>query len=52
MDAGMIELERDEKPATVKRWLQEAAREMKLRVRSSWADEKQRVLLWKKAAQN
>ena len=49
-DAGMIELERDDKPATVKRWLQEAAREVNVRVRSSWTDDRQRVLVWKKAS--
>ena len=49
-DAGKVELERAEKPATVKRYLSEAAHEIGVRVRSSWADPKQqRVLLWKKS---
>ncbi|MDA1003154.1 MAG: hypothetical protein O3B31_07365 [Chloroflexi bacterium] len=49
-DAGKVELERAEKPATVKRYLAEAAQEIGVRVRSSWEDPKQqRVLLWKKS---
>ncbi|MDA1003149.1 MAG: hypothetical protein O3B31_07340 [Chloroflexi bacterium] len=49
-DAGRIEIERAEKPATVKRYLSEAAHEIGVKVRSSWEDPKQqRVLLWKKA---
>ncbi len=47
-DAGSVALERGEKPATVKRLLQEAARQSNIRIRSSWADSQQRVLLWKK----
>jgi hypothetical protein len=47
-DAGKIEVERGEKPATVKRLLQEAARDAGVRVRSSWGDSKQQVLFWKK----
>jgi len=50
MDAGMIEVERDERPSTVRRWLQEAARERRVRVHTTWADPQQRVLLWKKLA--
>ena len=46
-DAGRIELERGEKPSTVKRLLAESAREVGVRVRSSWEDG-QRALLWKK----
>lgn len=46
-DAGRIELDRSEKPATVKRLLSEAAKETGTRVRSSWEDG-QRALLWKK----
>ncbi|MCY4638931.1 MAG: hypothetical protein OXC94_01130 [Chloroflexi bacterium] len=46
--AGSITLERGEKPATVKRMLQEAARQANVRIRSSWADDRQRVLVWKK----
>lgn len=49
-DAGKIEIERAEKPATVKRYLAEAAHEIGVKVRSSWEDpEQQRVLLWKKS---
>lgn len=47
-DAGRIDVERGEKPATVKRLLQEAAREAGVRVRSSWGDQKQQTLFWKK----
>jgi len=47
-DAGKIELERGEKPATVKRLLQDAAKESGMRIRSSWSDPKQQVLFWKK----
>ena len=47
-DAGSVTLERGEKPATVKRMLQEAARRANVRIRSSWTDGQQRVLVWKK----
>ena len=47
-NAGQIDLDRGERPATVKRLLQEAAKEAGIRVRSSWSDEKQRALLWKR----
>ena len=47
--AGKIELERGEKQATVKRLLQEASRESGIKVRSSWEDKTQHVLLWKRA---
>ena len=47
-DAGSVELERGEKPATVKRMLQDAARRENVRIRSSWTDAQQRVLVWKK----
>jgi len=47
-EAGRIELERGEKPATVKRLLQDSAKEVGVRIRSSWSDSKQQVLLWKK----
>jgi hypothetical protein len=47
-DAGKIELERGEKPATVKRLLQDAAKESGMRIRSSWGDTRQQVLFWKK----
>ena len=47
-DAGSVELERGEKPATVKRLLQEAARQSNIRIRCSWTDGQQRMLVWKK----
>ena len=47
-DAGKIELERGEKPSRVKRHLQESAKERGLRIRSTWTDSKEQVLLWKK----
>ena len=47
-DAGRIDLERGEKPGTVKRYLQETAKEQGLRIRSTWEDAKQQALLWKK----
>ena len=47
-DAGKIELERGERPSTVKRYLKETAKGHGLRVRSTWADRKEQVLLWKK----
>lgn len=48
-EAGRIDVERGEKPGSVKRLLQESARELNIRVRSSWADGKQQTLLWKKS---
>ncbi len=51
-NAGQIDLESGERPATVKRLLQEAAKEAGIRVRSSWSDEKQRALLWKRVGSN
>ena len=47
-DAGSVALERGEKPATVKRLLREAARGENVRIRCSWTDDGQRVLVWKK----
>ena len=47
-EAGRVEVERGEKPGSVKRLLQEAAKELGVRVRSSWADGKQQTLFWKK----
>ena len=47
-DAGKIKLARTEKSARVKRILSEASRESGIRIRSSWEDKSQRVLLWKK----
>lgn len=46
--AGKIELDRGERPATVKRLLQEASKEAGVRLRSSWEDSSQRVLLWRR----
>lgn len=47
-DAGRIDLERGDRPSTIKRLLQEAAKEAGVKVRSSWEDQSQRALLWKK----
>ena len=46
--AGKIELGRGEKATVVKRRLQEASRESGIKIRSSWEDKSQRVLLWKR----
>lgn len=51
-DAGAIELDEQDRPGTVKRLLREAARDLGVKVRSSWADETQRVLVWKKSPEN
>lgn len=48
-DAGKIELGRGENASRVKRLLAEAAKEADTKVRSSWEDKSQRVLLWKRA---
>jgi hypothetical protein len=50
MDAGRIELQPNERPATVKRLLQEASKELGIKVRSAWTDEKQQTLVWKRTA--
>lgn len=50
MDAGKIELQPNEKPATVKRLLQEASKELGLKVRSAWVDDRQQTLVWKRAS--
>ena len=47
-EAGRIDLERGDRPATVKRQLQEAVKEAGLKVRSSWTDSRQKTLVWKK----
>ncbi len=47
-EAGKLDLARGEKPARVKRLLSEAAKQSGTRIRSSWEDKSQRVLLWKK----
>ena len=47
-DAGKLELTRGESSSRVKRLLGEAAKENGTKVRSSWEDKSQRVLLWKK----
>lgn len=48
-EAGSIELEDDDRPGTVKRLLREAARDLGIKIRSSWADDTQRTLVWKKS---
>ena len=50
-EAGAIELDEGDRPGTVKRLLREAARDLGIKVRSSWADESQRVLVWKKSVE-
>lgn len=47
-DAGRIDLSRGERPAGVKRLLQQAAKDAGVRIRSSWTDSSQKSLLWKK----
>jgi len=46
--AGRVDLERGDKPATVKRLLQDAAKQSGVRIRSSWETRDQKALLWKK----
>ncbi len=50
-EAGVIELDDSDRPGTVKRLLREAARDMGVKVRSSWADDSQRMLVWKKSSE-
>lgn len=47
-DAGRIELGRGERPGTAKRLLAEASKAAGSKVRSTWDDSRQRVLLWKR----
>ena len=47
-EAGRISLDRGDRPSTVKRLLAEASKECGIKVRSSWADKRQTVLLWKR----
>ncbi|MEE8421736.1 MAG: hypothetical protein V3S31_03045 [Dehalococcoidia bacterium] len=47
-DAGRVDLERGDRPAAIKRLLQEAAKEAGVKVRSSWTDKAQKSLVWKK----
>ena len=47
-DAGKVELERGEKPGSVKRLLQDAAKASGIRIRSTWEDRSQKALLWKR----
>ncbi len=49
-EAGTIELTRGEKASRIKRLLAEASKETGIRVRSTWEDKNQRVLLWKRVA--
>lgn len=51
MGAGRIELERGDKPTTVKRLLQDTSKLLGIRVRSSWEDSNQRALLWKRVGE-
>ena len=46
--AGRIELDRGEDSAAAKRLLRQASKEAGIKVRSSWEDETQRALLWKR----
>ena len=48
-EAGRIELGPVDVPSTVKRHLSLAAQETGTKVRSSWEDKRQLVLLWKKS---
>lgn len=48
-DAGSIELDDEDRPGTVKRLLREAAKDLGVKIRSSWSDDTQRVLVWKKS---
>jgi hypothetical protein len=48
-EAGSIELDAEDRPGTVKRLLREAARDLGVKIRSSWADDTQSVLVWKKS---
>ncbi len=47
-DAGTIELTRGEKASRIKRLLAEASKDTGIRVRSTWEDKNQRILLWKR----
>ena len=47
-EAGRIELGRGDVPSTVKRHLSLAAQDVGTKVRSSWEEQRQRALLWKK----
>ncbi len=50
--AGSIELDESDRPGTVKRLLREAAKDLGIKVRSSWADDTQRVLVWKRSPES
>jgi hypothetical protein len=47
-DAGKIVLDTGDRASGVKRRLTEASKEAGIRIRSSWEDKRQRVLLWKR----
>ena len=47
-DAGRVDLEPSDRPASVKRLLHEAAKEAGVKVRSSWTDQSQKSLIWKR----
>jgi hypothetical protein len=46
--AGRIKLDPGDSPLTVKRRLREAAQQLGFKIRSSWTDESQTTLLWKR----
>ncbi len=48
--AGSVDLESGDRPTTVKRLLHEAAKEADIKVRSSWTDNSQKTLIWKRTA--
>ena len=47
-DAGRVELDEGEEPALAKRRLREAAKLLGIKVRSSWTDSSETVLIWKR----
>ena len=46
--AGRVDLDRSDRPDTVKAQLRKAAQEAGIKVRSSWEDSGQKALLWKR----
>ena len=47
-DAGRVDLQRGDRPTVVKSRLAEAAKELGVKVQSSWTDDAQRSLIWRK----
>jgi hypothetical protein len=47
-DAGRIDLEAGDNPTVIKRRLREASKQAGIKVRSSWADDSQKTLFWKR----